>query len=137
MSDFVTPALSPPFLGRRHLNLGNLALPRMAGSSMGQVLRAWLLYFPYLHFLSILLFFNTVTSFSAGFWPIVALFLLPSEAYEMRRIWILSAFALFMGVNSFDFRCNLPDERFRWEIKEDQRGVKMSQDLPFAPLESR
>lgn len=33
----------------------------------------------------------------------------------MRKIWILSVFVVFMGVNSFDFRCNLPDERLRWE----------------------
>lgn len=50
----------------------------------------------------------------------------------MRKIWILSAFLILMGVNSFDFRCNLPDERLRQETKKDQRGVQVSQNPAFA-----
>ena len=42
--------------------------------------------------------------------PIVALLFLPNEVSTMRKIWILSAFIIIVGVNSFDFRCNLPDE---------------------------
>jgi hypothetical protein len=64
--------------------------------------------------------------------PIVALFFFPWEACKMRKIWILSAFLILMGVNSFDFRCNLPDERLRQETKKDQRGVQVSQNPAFA-----
>ncbi len=52
----------------------------------------------------------------------------------MRKIWILSAFILFMGVNSFDFRCNLPDERLQQETKKDQREVKIKQNSVFRQL---
>lgn len=45
----------------------------------------------------------------------------------MRWIFMLTAFILFMGVNSFDFRCNLPDERFRKETRQKQRQARMSQ----------
>ena len=53
----------------------------------------------------------------------------------MRKIWILTVFVVFMGVNSFDFRCNLPDESLRQETKKDQREVKIKQNPVFAQLE--
>ena len=65
---------------------------------------------------------------------IVAVLFLPGEVYRMRKIWILSVFFIFMGVNSFDFRCNLPDERLSQEIKKDQGEERISQDPIFAPL---
>jgi hypothetical protein len=67
--------------------------------------------------------------------PIVVLLFLTAEGSRMRKIWILSVFVVLMGVNSFDFRCNLPDECLRWEIKKDQGEVRMSQDSIFSPLE--
>jgi hypothetical protein len=53
----------------------------------------------------------------------------------MRKIWILSVFVVLMGVNSFDFRCNLPDERLQQEIKKDQGEVRITQVPIFAQLE--
>ncbi len=97
--------------------------------------RSKLLHFPCLHFASILLFFNITVSFSAVDLPVVALLFLPGEAYRMRKIWILSAFILFMGVNSFDFRCNLPDESPRQEMKRDQKEVKTTENPFFGQLE--
>ncbi|KPK28342.1 MAG: hypothetical protein AMK69_08955 [Nitrospira bacterium SG8_3] len=95
---------------------------------------AWILYFPYLHFASILLFFNIMVSFSAEDLPKAAFHFLAGEAYRMRKIWILSVFFIFMGVNSFDFRCNLPDERLYREIKKDQGEVRISQNPVSAQL---
>ena len=57
------------------------------------------------------------------------------EAYGMRKIWILSVFVVLMGVNSFDFRCNLPDERLYRDIKKDHREVRMSEDPIFTQLD--
>ncbi len=93
------------------------------------------LHFPYLHFPSILLFFDIVVSFSTVDLPIVALLFHSGEVYRMRKIWIFSAFIIFMGVNSFDFRCNLPDGSLRQEMKKDQREVKIKQNPIFAQLE--
>jgi hypothetical protein len=52
----------------------------------------------------------------------------------MRKIWILSVFILFMGVNSFDFRCNLPDESLGQDTKKGQREVKIKQNSLFTQL---
>jgi S1-C subfamily serine protease len=57
-----------------------------------------------------LLFSNIIASFSVVDVPIVALLFIPNEVSTMRKIWILSVFIIIVGVNSFDFRCNLPDE---------------------------
>jgi hypothetical protein len=97
--------------------------------------RSKLLHFPYLHFPSILLFFDIMVSFSGVDLPVVALLFLSGEVYRMRKIWMFSAFIILMGVNSFDFRCNLPDESIRQETKKDQREVKIKQNLVFARLE--
>ena len=64
--------------------------------------------------------------------PVLSLLFHSGEVYRMRKIWILSAFIIFVGVNSFDFRCNLPDERIRHEKKKDQREVKIEQDHVLA-----
>lgn len=53
----------------------------------------------------------------------------------MRKIWMLSVFFIFMGVNSFDFRCNLPDERLYRDIKKDQGEIRISEDPVSAQLE--
>jgi hypothetical protein len=67
--------------------------------------------------------------------PNATFLILPGEVYRMRKIWILSVFFIFMGVNSFDFRCNLPDERLSREIKKEQGEERISHDPIFAPLE--
>ena len=53
----------------------------------------------------------------------------------MRKIWILGAFLILMGVNTFEFRFNLPDERLRQETRKDQKGIQVTQNPAFAQLE--
>ena len=82
-----------------------------------------------------LLFFHIIVSFSAVDLPNGAVLFLSGEVYRMRKIWILSLFFTFMGVNSFDFRCNLPDDRLYREVRKDQGELRMSQDPVLAQLD--
>jgi hypothetical protein len=54
----------------------------------------------------------------------------------MRKIWTLFIFVLFIiCMNSFDFRCNMPEEHLKRLAKSDQKHVSMTQKPAFAKLE--